>query len=220
MTVWENRTHRFVLYVAFICVVYLSMESLCYLGLFLLRAKGLEYQPLPSVLSQAQKNLINARLEDGAPRSAYNPVLGWSTKPLVHTQQVRTNSQGIRSEHEYSRDVPSHVIRVSAFGDSFTFGSDVANADTWESQLEEQDARFEVLNFGTGAYGLDQAYLKYLQDGVPFHSDIVIIGFMSENIYRNLNVFRPFYSHCTRRSYLRNLDSQWRTGISFCLRTR
>jgi hypothetical protein len=83
---------------------------------------------------------------------------------------------------------------VSAFGDSFTFGSDVANDDTWESQLEEQDARFEVLNFGTGAYGLDQAYLKYLQDGVPFHSDIVIIGFMSENIYRNLNVFRPFYS--------------------------
>ncbi len=45
-----------------------------------------------------------------------------------------------------------------------------------------------------GAYGLDQGYLRYLQDGVPFHSDIVIIGFMSENIYRNLNVFRPFYS--------------------------
>ena len=83
---------------------------------------------------------------------------------------------------------------MSAFGDSFTFGSDVANDDTWESQLEEQDARFEVLNFGTGAYGLDQAYLRYLQDEVPFHSDIVIIGFMSENIYRNLNVFRPFYS--------------------------
>jgi hypothetical protein len=194
MTVWDNRTRRFLLYVAFACVVYLSMESLCYLGLIVLRAKGLEYQPLPSVLSQEEKNLLNTRLEDGAPLSVHHPVLGWSPKPLVHTQEVRINSQGIRSEHDYSRDVPSHVIRVSAFGDSFTFGSDVANDATWESQLEDQDPRFEVLNFGMGAYGLDQAYLRYLQEGVPFHSDIVIIGFMSENIYRNLNVFRPFYS--------------------------
>jgi len=194
MTVWENRTRRFLLYVAFACVVYLSMEGLCYLGLIALRAKGLEYHPLPSVLSQEQKNLLKTRLEDGAPLSVHHPVLGWSPKPLVHTQEVRINSQGIRSEHDYSQDVPSRVIRVAAFGDSFTFGSDVANDATWESQLEEQGSRFEVLNFGVGAYGLDQAYLRYLQDGVPFHSDIVIIGFMSENIYRNLNVFRLFYS--------------------------
>ena len=73
-------------------------------------------------------------------------------------------------------------------------GSEVNNTATWEYQLEERDARFEVLNFGVGAYGLDQAYLRYLLDGVRFHSDIVVIGFMSENINRNLNVFRPFYS--------------------------
>lgn len=194
MTVWENRTRRLLLYVAFACVVYLSMEGLCYLGLMVLRAKGLEYHPLPSVLSQEQKNLLKTRLEDRSPLSGHHPVLGWSPKPLTHTQEVRINSQGIRSEHDYSQDVPPHVVRVSAFGDSFTFGSDVTNDDTWELQLEEQDPRFEVLNFGVGAYGLDQAYLRYLQDGVHFHSDIVIIGFMSENIYRNLNVFRPFYS--------------------------
>ncbi len=136
MTVWENRPRRFLLYVAFACVVYVSMEGLCYLGLIVLRAKGLEYHPLPSVLTQEQKNLLKTRLEDGAPLSGHHPVLGWSPKPLVHTQEVRTNSQGIRSEHDYSQDVPSHVIRVSAFGDSFTFGSDVANDETWESQLE------------------------------------------------------------------------------------
>jgi hypothetical protein len=159
-----------------------------------LRAKGIEYHPLPSVLSQEQKNLLQTHLDDGAPLSVHHPVLGWSPKPLAHTEEVRINSQGIRSAHDYSKDVPSHAIRVSAFGDSFTFGSDVANEDTWESQLGEQDPLFEVLNFGTGAYGLDQAYLRYLQDGVSFRSDIVVIGFMSENIYRNLNVFRPFYN--------------------------
>lgn len=107
---------------------------------------------------------------------------------------MKINSQGVRSAHDYSRDVDPKRVRVSAFGDSFTFGSDVDNTATWEYQLEERDARFEVLNFGVGAYGLDQAYLRYVQDGVHFHSDIVVIGFMSENIYRNLNVFRPFYS--------------------------
>lgn len=195
MTLGKNRTRQFLLYIAFACVVYLGLEGLCYFGLMVLRVKGLEYHPLPTVLSQEQKNLLKARLEDDTTQKyIHHPVMGWAPKPLVHTPDVKINSQGIRSERDYSQDVPSHVIRVSTFGDSFTFGADVANDDTWESQLEEQDARFEVLNFGTGAYGLDQAYLRYLQDGVPFHSDIVIIGFMSENIYRNLNVFRPFYN--------------------------
>jgi hypothetical protein len=83
---------------------------------------------------------------------------------------------------------------VSAFGDSFTFGSEVDDEETWESQLRDFDPRFEVLNFGVSGYGTDQAYLRWLEDGVPLNSDIVIIGLMSENISRNVNVFRPFYS--------------------------
>jgi hypothetical protein len=151
------------------------------------------YKPLPSVLSQEQKQLLKSRIEDTIPLSGHHPVLGWSPKPHMHTDKVRINSQGIRAEHDYSHAVDPRVIRVSAFGDSFTFGSEVDNEETWERQLEGLDSHFEVLNFGMGAYGLDQAYLRYLQDGVPFNSDIVVIGFMSENIYRNLNVFRPFY---------------------------
>ena len=194
MTALENRMRRILLYVAFACVVYLSMEGLCYLGLIVLRTRGTEYHPFPSGLSQEQKSFLETRLKDSGTLSGLHPVLGWSPKPLTDTQEVKINSQGIRSEHDFSQNVPPHVVRVSAFGDSFTFGSDITNDDTWELQLEEQDPRFQVLNFGVGAYGLDQAYLRYLQDGVHFHSDIVIIGFMSENIYRNLNVFRPFYS--------------------------
>ena len=185
---------RLLLHVAVACVVYLIVEGLCYLGLIVLHAKGVEYYPLPSVLSQEQKHVLKTRLEDSHPLSGHNPVLGWSPKPLKRTEDVRINSQGIRSDHDYSQDPPPHLLRVSAFGDSFTFGSDVANNETWESQMEGAESRFEVLNFGVGAYGLDQAYLRYLEEGIQFQSDIVIIGFMSENIYRNLNVFRPFYT--------------------------
>jgi len=188
------------MYVTLACVVYLGMESLCYLSLIVLRAKGVHYHPVASALSEEQRQVLKTRLdEDTGHLSGHNPILGWSPKPLMHTEDVRINSQGIRSEHDYSQDAPPHLVRVSAFGDSFTFGSDGTNTDTWESQMEQADSRFEVLNFGVGGYGLDQAYLRYMHEGVHFQSDIVIIGFMSENIYRNLNVFRPFYMGLNER---------------------
>ena len=194
MTSLGKRTRQLLVYITLSCMVYISIEGLCYLGLMLLHAKGVDYNPIPSALSQEQKSLITSLLEDNPSLRGHHPIFGWTTKPNSVSKDVKINSQGIRSAHDYSRDVDPKLVRLSAFGDSFTFGSEVDNTATWEYQLEERDARFEVLNFGVGAYGLDQAYLRYLLDGVHFHSDIVVIGFMSENIYRNLNVFRPFYS--------------------------
>lgn len=164
------------------------------MGLLLLRARGIFYTPLLRSLTDAQKTLLKDRLQEIPPLSGFHPSLGWAPKPHTRSTDVRINSQGLRSEIEYAHEPDLGTIRISAFGDSFTFGSEVDNQDTWEHQMEEQDPRFQVLNFGMGAYGLDQAYLRYLQDGVPFNSAIVIIGFMSENIFRNVNVFRPFYS--------------------------
>jgi hypothetical protein len=194
MSVANIKWRQLFLYVALACVTYLSIECLSYIGLMALRLKGLEYDPRPHRLSEEQKTVLETRLAENGILRGHHPILGWSPIPLMHTEEVTINSQGIRAEHDYSKDVPPNVVRVSVFGDSFTFGSDVRNSDTWESQMEAQDSRLQVLNFGVGAYGLDQAYLRYLHEGVHFHPDIVIIGFMSENIYRNLNVFRPFYS--------------------------
>ena len=59
--------------------------------------------------------------------------------------------------------------------------------------MERYVPNLEVLNFGVGAYGLDQAYLRYLQDGQQFQSHFVFIGYFPENIFRNVNTFRPFY---------------------------
>ncbi|WNM57636.1 SGNH/GDSL hydrolase family protein [Candidatus Nitrospira allomarina] len=181
------------LYILLACLVYGSVEGISYLGLLLLQGKGVSYQPLASRLSQEQKQLIQHRIEDSVPLSGHHPVLGWAPKLHSHSKDVRINSQGIRADHDFAHVINPEVVRVSAFGDSFTFGEEVANEDTWEHQLEEQNPRIEVLNFGVGAYGLDQAYMRYMEDGISFKSDIVLIGFMSENIYRNLNVFRPFY---------------------------
>jgi hypothetical protein len=50
----------------------------------------------------------------------------------------------------------------------------------------------EVLNFGVPAYGLDQAFLRYLRDGRVFRPRVVLIGIYAEQVNRDLNVWRPF----------------------------
>lgn len=124
-------------------------------------------------------------------RVAQDPVLGW-------VPVSEANSAGMRDNREYAKLPPPGTLRISAFGDSFTYGADAALGDTWAKQLSAMDSTIEVLNYGVGAYGLDQAYLRYLQVGAEYHPHIVFIGYMSENIARNVNVFRGFYTQSYR----------------------
>jgi hypothetical protein len=68
------------------------------------------------------------------------------------------------------------------------------NPNAWPAQLEGLRPGLEVLNFGVGAYGVDQALLRYLRDGIRFRPHVIVIGFMTENIHRHVNRFRPFYA--------------------------
>ena len=170
----------------------LFTEGTCYVGLALLhKTKGLSYNPNVSALTGNQKILLKRFLQTGrGAHVAQDSTLGWI--PLAES-----NSAGMRDDREYEPDPPPHVLRIAAFGDSFTYGEDVALHETWEKRLTELAPSIEVLNYGVGAYGLDQAYLRYLQAGTHYKPQLVFIGYMSENIARNVNVFRPFYS----RSY-------------------
>jgi hypothetical protein len=100
----------------------------------------------------------------------------------------------VRSSREFSEDPLPGRVRVTAFGDSFTHCSDVGNDETWEERISELDPTFEVINFGVGGYALDQAHLRFLAEGDTYRgAAYVLVGFMSENIKRMVNVFRPFY---------------------------
>jgi hypothetical protein len=186
------RFGRWTFYV-FIFLIYLIIEGLCYLSLLLLATKfNTPFDPNPSVLSEQQKtSLKNFLARKQGEQVTHNSALGW-----VFAREA--NSAGIRDNREYDRLPPPGIVRISAFGDSFTYGSDVALEDTWAKQLAMIDPAIEVLNYGVGAYGLDQAYLRYLQIGTEYNPHIVFIGYMSENIARNVNIFRPFYGRLYR----------------------
>jgi hypothetical protein len=83
-------------------------------------------------------------------------------------------------------------MRISAYGDSFTYCEEVDLADCWTPMLEQQLPHTEVLNYGVPGYAPDQAMLRYERDGAATQTCAVLIGHMVENINRVVNRFRPF----------------------------
>ena len=80
--------------------------------------------------------------------------------------------------------------RIAIVGDSFTFGENVAFEDTWGSVLESAlQGHCQVLNFGVPGYGVNQMYLRYLRDVRPWHPDIVILAFITDNVARTMGVY-------------------------------
>ena len=128
---------------------------------------------------------------------AYHPILGWAPNPDVGHRFGIYNSAGIRSHREFSAKPNDNAVRLALFGDSYTAGAEVPIEQNWASFLEkyliEAGIPAEVLNFGVGAYGMDQAYLRWKEHGSRFEPDIVIFGFQPENVKRNLNLFRQLY---------------------------
>lgn len=80
---------------------------------------------------------------------------------------------------------------VSAYGDSFTHADEVAHTESWAEQLGALiDA--DVLNFGGGAYGTDQALLRFEQMFPKRPTPVVLFGFITNDIERNVSVYWRF----------------------------
>lgn len=76
---------------------------------------------------------------------------------------------------------------ISLYGDSFTFGSEVAPAAAWGNVLTER-LGCRVDNYGVPGYGTDQAYVYFRrqhQQAVD-QAPVVIFSHLSENIVRNI----------------------------------
>jgi lysophospholipase L1-like esterase len=96
--------------------------------------------------------------------------------------EVAINSQGLRDK-EYTLTKPAGTYRIMMLGDSTTFGwgvpADATVAKILERQLNAADfgRSFEVLNAGVGNYGTVQEVTYYLQRGLAFHPDLVVLEY-------------------------------------------
>jgi hypothetical protein len=167
-------------------------------GRFSLFGRPLPPDPIP--LASTRRHLA-AYLASQESFLVYDPDTGWAPRPGGRSGPFHANADGLRDERDFPEEATPGVLRVAIFGDSYTFGDEVAFADTWgehlEADLAARGVPAEVLNFGVSAYGMDQAYLRWKQIGRRFHPDVVVFGLQPENALRNLNVFRSLYFHNT-----------------------
>ncbi|MGD9880774.1 MAG: SGNH/GDSL hydrolase family protein [Reyranella sp.] len=72
---------------------------------------------------------------------------------------------------------------ILAVGDSFTFGDEVTDPETWPAQLQEVTGR-RVLNGGVSGYGFDQIVLRAEQLAGRDKPSDIIIAFIADDIRR------------------------------------
>lgn len=169
-------------------------------GNFFFRSRRLKPYHLPT--SDIKKK-VEAFLAAPTSFVTYDPALGWSHRPMSKSDDglYYLNADGIRtasSEHGISKTPSEDTLRIAIFGDSFAFGAQVSFEHTWgyylERNLKEAGLNAEVLNFGVGGYGIDQAFLRWKKEAKSFSPHIVLCGFQPENVKRNVNLIRPVYA--------------------------
>jgi len=118
--------------------------------------------------------------------------IGWVPKPNCKTAKYTTNSNGIRGKKEF--DLKKSKVRIVILGDSFTWGENNLDNETYPFYLDElSNGGFDVLNMGVNGYGPDQFYLYFMRDGFKYEPDIVIFGLFFPDIHRTVFKFRYYF---------------------------
>ena len=129
------------------------------------------------------------RLLMAAYPARYDETLGWAAKVGVSEHnasgaQITILKNGARSN---GADALSPELAgkrpIVAVGDSFTFGFEVSDAQTWPAILESQLGR-PVVNGGVFAYGMDQALIRTRQLIERYKPEILIYSFIPDDIFR------------------------------------
>jgi hypothetical protein len=180
----------------FVAAVALAVDLLARGGLSVLERRGVRYQPiLGDRLSAANRQAIEDFLGGRESPFQLDSVLGWTLRPGFRSPKVTVTVDAVGRRRAPDRPPPeNNALRLAAFGDSFTFGGDVADRDAYPEAFARLDGGIDVANYGVPAYGLDQTFLRYLKERGAARPQVVIIGYLSENICRDVSVFRPFYN--------------------------
>jgi len=128
----------------------------------------------------------------------YSPTRGWAVLPNlrdIHCMPtnpkavLNTNAHGLRGlrEFDYARNGQR---RVAILGDSFTFGEEVSDNETYCAQLARMAPQVEVMNFGVRGYGFDQMLLYLREEVVRYHPDVVLLAFPYLDVARDRLAFR------------------------------
>ena len=128
----------------------------------------------------------------------YDSSKGWMPKPNLRDVRafndkiLNTNSKGLRGKKDFPYSKTKDKLRILILGDSFTFGDEVSDDETYAYYLQEMLPHTEVINMGVHGYGHDQMLILFKEEGIKYRPDIVLLGFLPLDMSRNLLDFRDF----------------------------
>jgi len=125
----------------------------------------------------------------------YHPTRGWAMRPSAQFRakprvMYSTNAQGYRSLYDYSSQSDKYQIMI--VGDSFTFGDEIDDTETWPKLLQDKSPQLNVLNMGGSGYGTDQMLVTLEEEIDKYHPDLVIAAFIDDDLFRSTMPFRDY----------------------------
>lgn len=136
----------------------------------------------------------------------FDPELGWVRKPNTEASEAggtagekgrgykkssyKINAMGARANPGHEE----YPVQYTTYGDSFVFGRQVDDDQTWQWYLSES-TRTNVMNFGVGNYGFDQGLLRLKREFSQVPSKTVIMGVVPETITRIHSVWKHYYEY-------------------------
>lgn len=142
-------------------------------------------------LSHDDRQGIKALLAGNDPMQ-YDRECGWVHRPGYKGDGHSITEQGLRGTRLYPETPADPAKRFICVGDSFTFGYEVADDESYPAFGEKLLPGTEWINMGICGGGLVQALQQYRKSGRKFGGKYVIIGFMTNNQKRTVNSFRAF----------------------------
>ena len=128
----------------------------------------------------------------------YDSELGWIRKPMTsHKENGKYGETKWSINQKSARCNPtwdSKPSQISCYGDSFTFSRQVNDNETWEHFLSNK-IQTNVINFGVGNYGIDQAFLRLKREFPKNKTEIVIMGVVPDTISRIVSVWKHYYEY-------------------------
>jgi hypothetical protein len=150
------------------------------------RARELVWVPAPD----------QARMNWNASRGEADEEIGW---PLPSAQ---TRPPFGATGAKYNAEFPEpRDACVSAYGDSFVFGAEVAAQDGWVERLAHL-LGCRVANYGINSFGTDQSLVR-LRRNQNDEAPVVLLGIFPEDVMRNVNQYRAFVGYDPQPAWLK-----------------
>ena len=143
-------------------------------------------------LLQWPNMVVSARAvlaEQDRSRYVHDDLLGYIPRPGFASPWVTIGADGLRRTGDLpgtasAGPIPAPILApILAVGDSFTFGEELSDLESWPAHLQRLVGR-PVLNGGVSGYGFDQTVLRAEALAATYRPSVIVASFIADDIRR------------------------------------